>query len=70
MKSTKIRKFNGFEEEFKSSLAERLSENIFNRIHFDIAKSTSTEESSKIAFNLCHFIADELEKTRFEIIKK
>lgn len=46
------------------SLSERLPENIFNRIHSDIAKASKKNRPSIIAFNLCHFIADELDKSK------
>ena len=46
------------------SLSKRLSKNIFDRIHSDIGKASKVNESSIIAFNLCHFIADELDKSK------
>lgn len=57
----------------KEPLNRRLPERIFARIHEDIAAAAmswenpgeagvfNAERSSIIAFNLCHFIADELE---------
>ena len=54
------------------SLSEQLPEDIFNRIHQDIGEASMCWEhvdkagtfdstrASKIAFELCHFIADKL----------
>ena len=54
-------------------LSKRLPENVFNRIHEDIGQASMcwdriekagifhSEKASKIAFDLCHFIANELE---------
>ena len=56
-------------------LSERLPEEIYMRIHQDIGQASmcwdniegagtfKSEESSKIAFELCHYIADKLEVT-------
>lgn len=56
-------------------LSERLPEYIFSRIHQDIGEAstcwTKLEKTgtfdeghaSKIAFDLCHFVADEIEKS-------
>ena len=58
----------------RKSLNERLPEHIFERIHQDIGQATTcwehlnsagtfdAERAGQIAFELCHFIADELEK--------
>lgn len=58
----------------KQSLSERIPENIFKRVHQDIGQASmcwenvdkagtfKSENASAIAFNLCHFIADEIEK--------
>ena len=58
----------------RKALSERLPERIFERVNQDIGQASGcwshlegagtfeTEQASKIAFNLCHFIADELEK--------
>lgn len=49
------------EDEGYKSLSEKLPEEIFLRIHEDIGyASTNTGNAAKIAFNLCHFIADKL----------
>ena len=49
-------------------LSKRLPESIFNRIHADIGMASKCadlpNEAGIIAFNLCHFIADELDKAR------
>lgn len=57
----------------EKSLSERLPEYIFDRIHQDIGEASMCWEAiekagtfdathaSKIAFNLCHFVADELD---------
>jgi len=53
------------------SLSERIPEHIFSRVHQDIGEASmcwtepplgifDTERASRIAYNLCHFIADEL----------
>ena len=56
------------------SLSERLPEEIFDRVHQDIGEASTcwtklegagtfdSEHASKIAFNLCHFIADKLDE--------
>jgi len=55
------------------SLSERIPEYIFSRVHQDIGEASmcwhepplgiyDTARASKIAFDLCHFIADELER--------
>ena len=61
------------------SLSERLPEEIFTRIHQDIGHASTcwsnlegagifeSEQASKIAFDLCHFIADRLEEKDKEI---
>jgi hypothetical protein len=55
------------------ALSERLTEEIFNRVHQDIGEASmcwsniegagtfQSEEASRIAFELCHYIADELD---------
>ena len=60
----------------EKALSERLPEHIFNRIHQDIGEASTcwtnldgagtfeAEHASKIAFNLCHFVADELDKVK------
>jgi len=60
----------------QKALSERLPEYIFDRIHQDIGQASAcwtklekagtfkSEDASKIAFNLCHFVADELDKLR------
>jgi len=57
-------------------LSRRLPEYIFNRIHQDIGQASMcwdspdkagifhADDASTIAFNLCHFVADELDKVR------
>jgi hypothetical protein len=57
------------------SLSERLPEGVFTRIHEDIGQASmcwenikgagvfDSTEASRIAFNLCQFIADALEET-------
>jgi hypothetical protein len=59
----------------KKPLSERLPAHVFERIHQDIGQASmcwehldsagtfDAERASNIAFELCHFIADELEKT-------
>ena len=60
-------------DERDKSLSERLPEYIFTRVHEDIGRASmcwnpipsgifKSEDASIIAFNLCHFIADELDK--------
>jgi len=55
------------------SLSERIPEHLFSRVHQDIGEASlcwtdiplgifDAERASKIAFDLCHFIADELER--------
>ena len=56
------------------SLSERLPEEIYTRIHQDIGQASmcweniegagtfESEQASKIAFELCHYIADKLEE--------
>ena len=56
------------------SLSERLPQYMFDRIHQDIGEASmcwekvdkagvfDAEHASRVAFNLCHFVADELEK--------
>lgn len=46
------------------SLSERLPENIFTRIHYDVGQNHARKDLEVIAFNLCHFIADELDKVK------
>lgn len=58
------------------ALSERLPEHIFDRIHQDIGEASTcwttlegagtfeSEHASRIAFELCHFVADELDKLR------
>jgi len=58
----------------EESLAERLPEEIFSRIHQDIGQASMCWENiegagtfkdgqaSKIAFELCHYIADKLDE--------
>jgi len=57
-------------------LSERLPEHIFDRIYQDIGEASTcwdnlsgagtfdATHASRIAFNLCHIIADELDKLR------
>ena len=57
------------------SLSERLSEEIFTRIHQDIGQASmcwenvegagtfDSTKAAEIAFDLCHYIADKLEVT-------
>jgi hypothetical protein len=58
----------------RKPLSERLPERIFERVHQDIGQASmcwkhpdkagtfDADAASDIAFELCHFIADELEK--------
>ncbi len=66
-------------EQAQKALSERLPEYIFDRVHQDIGQATTcwtklekagtfdAEHASKIAFNLCHFIADELERAGYRL---
>ena len=67
MKGTKMK-----EDIRDKSLSQRLPEHIFSRIHQDIGKASmcwsetplgnfNSNRASIIAFNLCQFIADEIE---------
>ena len=59
----------------EKALSERLPEHIFDRIHQDIGEASTcwdklegagtfdATHASMIAFNLCHFVADELDKS-------
>lgn len=56
----------------QKALSERLPENIFSEIHQAVGHASmcwkdgvfDTEQASEVAFNLCHFIADEMDKIR------
>jgi len=62
----------------RKSLSKRLSENIFNRIHQDMGSASmcwskikkagifDAKKAGEIAFELCHFIADEMDKVNWE----
>lgn len=62
------------DRQHEKPLSERLPERIFDRIHQDIGEASTcwtelekagtfdAEHAARIAFNLCHFIADELVK--------
>jgi hypothetical protein len=57
-----------------NSLSERLPEDIYTRVYQDIGEASmcweniegagtfESEQASKIAFELCHYIADKLEE--------
>jgi hypothetical protein len=66
--------------EMTAPLSDRLSERIFNRVHQDIGQASmcwketphgvfDSEQAGDIAFNLCHYIADELDVYR-ETLRK
>lgn len=60
----------------KKALSERIPEHVFSKIHQAIAEASTywtaldcagafeANRCSKIAFELCHFVADELDKVR------
>lgn len=56
----------------QKALSERLPEHIFSEIHQAIGHASvcwkdgifDTEQASEVAFNLCHFVADEMDKIR------
>jgi hypothetical protein len=58
----------------QKALSERLPENIFTEIHQAIGQASvcwkgdvfDAEQASQVAFNLCHFIADEMDKIQVE----
>jgi hypothetical protein len=57
----------------RKSLNKRIPEHIFSRIHEDIGEASmcwdkiptgvfDSTNAGRIAFNLCHFVADEIDK--------